>query len=233
MAAHFAPKTTAPNPVEPYLQGIADRMARAEHLPAGMTIHVHYVDDNTVNAFATLGGHIVFFRGLLERLPNEDALAMVMAHEIAHVRNRDPISSLGRGMVIAIALSLIDNAAGTALAGDLFGQAGLLTQLSYSRAQEDEADRSALAALASSYHGVHGADDLFHIIEHAGHGTGGHVSVIYRSHPDISARLAALHRQAHEHGWQTGTSTPLPKDYKSWLKRTGKTPASCTTAKTG
>jgi predicted Zn-dependent protease len=29
-----------------------------------MSITVHYLEAETVNAFATLGGHIVFFRGL-------------------------------------------------------------------------------------------------------------------------------------------------------------------------
>ena len=39
----------------------------------------------------------IFFKGLVERLKSEQALAMVMAHEIAHIVNRDPITALGRG----------------------------------------------------------------------------------------------------------------------------------------
>ena len=91
--------------IQTYLQQLADRLVANAPLPEGMSITVHYVDDDTVNAAATLGGHVLMFRGLLERLPNENALAMVMAHEIAHVRHRDPMMSLGRGVVVATALA--------------------------------------------------------------------------------------------------------------------------------
>ena len=103
-------------PIGEYLQSLADRAVAAAELPDDMSITVHYVDDDTVNAFATLGGNLVFYRGLLERLPNENALAMVVAHEVAHIKHRHPIRSLGRGVAIATALSLINSSAGNAAA---------------------------------------------------------------------------------------------------------------------
>ena len=63
-------------PIESYLQSLADKMIAVQSLPDGMTITVHYLDDSSVNAFATLGGHVFFFRGLLEKMPSENALAM-------------------------------------------------------------------------------------------------------------------------------------------------------------
>lgn len=222
LAAHFAPKDSVDPPLRQYLQNLANRLAKAEHLPPGMHITVHYINSDTVNAFATLGGHVVFFRGLLERLPDENALAMVMAHEIAHVKTRAPLRSLGRGMVIAIALSLVDTALSTELAGNALGQAGLLTQMKFSRAQESEADRIGQAALASTYGGIAGADELFAVLKTTAHEKGSPVTELYRSHPDIAARLAALHRQARAHGWHKGTITPLPPGFSHWLNAGGK-----------
>ena len=44
---------------------------------------VHAVQDPTVNAFATLGGHVFVFTGLVDSLDSENGLAMVLAHELA------------------------------------------------------------------------------------------------------------------------------------------------------
>jgi predicted Zn-dependent protease len=218
LAAHFAPIPDANAPLQRYLQQLAGRIAKAEHLPADMSITVHYVDSDTVNAFATLGGHVVFFRGLLERMPNENALAMVMAHEIAHVKTRAPLKSMGRGMVIAAALTVVDSSLGTRLAGNVLGQAGLLTQLGFSREQESEADRIGQAALVACYGGTIGADDLFHVLQQVSPKRGERAPALYRSHPDAARRIAALHRQARAHGWPPGGATALPAAFARWTK---------------
>jgi len=44
----------------------------------------HVVDDDSLNAFACPGGHIVFNTGLLRKLDNDAQLAAVMGHELAH-----------------------------------------------------------------------------------------------------------------------------------------------------
>ncbi|MFP3041133.1 M48 family metalloprotease [Treponema primitia] len=48
--------------------------------------HVSILDSPDLNAFATTGGHIFMCRGLLEAVTTEDALAAVLAHEIAHIQ---------------------------------------------------------------------------------------------------------------------------------------------------
>ena len=60
---------------------------------------MHYDPGGTFNAYATAGGQLVFYRGLLEAMPHENALATVVAHEIAHVAHRDPrrLARRGRG----------------------------------------------------------------------------------------------------------------------------------------
>ena len=73
-------------PLPPYLKKVTQKILSGFVMPDEMKITFHYVNDDTVNAFATLGGHIVLYRGLLEKLKYEDELAMVIAHEIAHVK---------------------------------------------------------------------------------------------------------------------------------------------------
>ncbi|MCL2128659.1 MAG: M48 family metalloprotease, partial [Treponema sp.] len=47
--------------------------------------HVMLLDTDEINAFATSGGHIFLSRGIVTSAKSEDALAGVIAHEIAHI----------------------------------------------------------------------------------------------------------------------------------------------------
>ncbi|MBK8289542.1 MAG: M48 family metalloprotease [Cellvibrionales bacterium] len=54
---------------------------------------------------ATLGGHIVVYQGLLDATKDsETALAMVMAHELTHIKLRHPAGAMGRGFAVAALL---------------------------------------------------------------------------------------------------------------------------------
>jgi predicted Zn-dependent protease len=220
LAAHFSPTSSKSPELQDYLQTLAERLAQAEDLPPDMSITVHYVDDDTVNAFATLGGHLVFFRGLLEKMPDENALAMVMAHEIAHIKTRAPLKTLGRGVVIGIVLQMVDAELGTSFAGDVLGQTSLLTQLRFSRGQENEADAIGQAALADVYGGVAGADELFEVLAEVSGETDRQVIEWYRTHPQLTRRQTALQQRAKAEGWSRGSITPLPEQFHSWLEAT-------------
>ncbi len=61
----------------------------------GIVYDFHTVDDDDINAFAMPGGHIYFYRGILEapkRLENEAQIAGVLAHEINHIDRRHTIA---------------------------------------------------------------------------------------------------------------------------------------------
>ncbi|MCV6604633.1 MAG: M48 family metallopeptidase [Porticoccaceae bacterium] len=194
-----------------YLQQLADRLVASAPLPDGMTITVHYVDNDTVNAAATLGGHVMIFRGLLEKLDSENALAMVMAHEIAHVRHRDPMMSLGRGVVVSTALAAIGGFSDSQLSAWVVGMSGDLTLLKFSRDQEHAADKNGLLALYNSYGHTAGSTQLFEVLAEQ-RGDGGEWASFLSTHPLSDERIAALARIAGENGWQqSGELTPLPE----------------------
>ena len=67
------------------LQALADKVATHMALPKDMKIVVRYDDSSVVNAYATLGGRIVVYNGLMKKLDSEDALAALLAHEIAQL----------------------------------------------------------------------------------------------------------------------------------------------------
>lgn len=61
-------------------------------IPAGY--HFGVLDTKDINAFACPGGIVFVSKGLIDTLDSEDELAAVLAHEIAHINNRDGITSI-------------------------------------------------------------------------------------------------------------------------------------------
>ncbi|MCG8052735.1 MAG: M48 family metallopeptidase [Candidatus Thiodiazotropha endolucinida] len=206
-----------PGPMQSYLEGLTERIVSAQGLSEEMPITVHYVDDDTVNAFATLGGHIYMFRGLLEKLPNENALAMVLAHEIAHIKHRHPIRSLGRGITIGLALSMVSGTLGDMMANQIVSNTGMVTSLTFSRDQERESDKTALETLMVLYGNVVGADQLFVVLQNA-EGTM-KVPEFFSTHPLSEKRIQHIHAFGRELSGSTTTqqATPLPLDFTNWL----------------
>lgn len=201
-------------PLAEYLQTLTQRIALAENLPDDMSISVHYLDDDTVNAFATLGGHVFIFRGLLEKLPNENALAMVLSHEIAHIKHRHPIRSLSRGVLIALAMSVISTSAGDSVTEGFLGEAGLLTVMKYSRDMEAEADQTAITTLLARYGHLAGANELFQILQKEAGSL--EVPEFFSSHPLNEVRIKNINKHTTH---DNNTVTPLPQDYKKWFEQ--------------
>ncbi|MDD4977166.1 MAG: M48 family metallopeptidase [Gallionella sp.] len=178
-----------------YLQALANRLAANMDLPKDMSITVHYSTDKTVNAMATLGGNIIIFQGLIDVLPNENALAMVMAHEIAHVRNRHPIVALGRGFAVLLAISSLTGV-GDELMQRWVSNMSMITLFSFSRSQEHEADVDALQALLKTYGHVEGAAAFF---EYAAKQPRLELTQLLSTHPGLEDRVAQIQQFAQEH----------------------------------
>jgi Zn-dependent protease with chaperone function len=194
---------------EQALRGLAERLVREMDLPAGVSVTIHYDEGPVINAFATLGGHIVVYRGLIDRMPNEDALAAVIAHEIAHVKHRHPAASLGRGVAIGLVLSMIGITSGSTLADRVIGAAPNLTLLKFSRDQETEADAEALRAIGRLYGHVGGIEDLFRVFQESRKDPPRGAQFLL-THPITGERLRQVASAAAREGWaSTGERTPL------------------------
>ena len=76
-----------------------------ENLRLPLTIHL--LDSEIVNAAIMPGGHVLINTGLLQEVKSENELAFVLAHELGHFQNQDPLKSLGRSLVIISALAAV------------------------------------------------------------------------------------------------------------------------------
>ncbi len=97
-------------------------------------------DDNTLNAFATPGGFVYVYTGILKYLDSESALAGVLAHEIAHAERRHATQNLTSYYGLSMLASLVLGENPSELAQIAANLLSGLTFLANSRAFEDEAD---------------------------------------------------------------------------------------------
>lgn len=109
-------------------------------------------DPTTQNAFATPGGYIYVYTGLIRVLDSEDHFAGVLGHEIAHADRRHSMRMLQRQYGVSLLLSLaLGNNPQTvsAIAAQLAGQ---LAGLRFSRSAERDADNFSVVFLAGTNH---------------------------------------------------------------------------------
>ena len=108
------------------------------------------VEDKTVNAWCMPGGKVVFYTGILPICANEDGIAAVMGHEVAHAFAKHGQERMTQGL--AQQLGGIAVAVGTANKPEqsrqiwqmVYGYGSQIGMLKYSRVHETEADKLGL-----------------------------------------------------------------------------------------
>ena len=104
---------------------------------------IYILDTPVVNACCLPDGTVIVFRGLLQQF-NDDELTWVIAHELGHGIARHSAEMLSKTMIQELAIdAFLDKESGLfKITGTYI--AAFVTNLKYSRAQENEADRLAL-----------------------------------------------------------------------------------------
>ena len=107
------------------------------------------IDNNKVkNAWCMPGGKIAVYTGMLDITKNEDGLAAVMGHEIAHAVAKHSVERASRTVLLNTTTGIIDLATGGKLSQvnrtTGMNTVGLLSQIGimnpFTRKQESEAD---------------------------------------------------------------------------------------------
>lgn len=215
-----ASNRTNPNQetIQTYLQNKVNLIAQEQGINDDMPLTVHFIDDDTINAFATLGGHLMIHRGILEILPNENSLVMLLAHEVAHVKHRDPIKSLSRGVILSLMISLITSGSDTNSIKGSLSETGALTSFSFNRDQEREADQEAIATLNAIYGHTNGATMLFEAIQESSKNH--NIPEWLSTHPQTEERIndaLTVSSNAQSNSKHEAHLTPLP-DFIKTLK---------------
>jgi predicted Zn-dependent protease len=176
-----------------YVEGIAGRLfglARGDR--DGVNYHVHVIDDpKMVNAFATPGGHIYVYSGLLLAADNEAEVAGVLAHETGHVAGRHVeramVNSYGVQTLASLALGQNPSMA-KELAATVLGT-GLLR--AHSRSEETEADEYGARYISRLSYDPQAMITFFQKLQAKESGASGGMAWL-RTHPVTGDRIAHL-----------------------------------------
>jgi Zn-dependent protease with chaperone function len=193
------------NPATRQLQKLVDDLRGCAGID--YPLKVYLVDTEAANAMAFPGGRIAVFRGLLEKVRTENGLAFVLAHELAHYKNRDHLRGLGRGIVLTAMMAMLtgpDSGLTRLVAPAVsFGQAR------YSQGREIQADTLALEVLACRYGHAGGATEFFEAMTPEENGN--KIGLYFASHPEAVARIENLHDLATELNLSSDECLPLPE----------------------
>lgn len=183
--------------VAKYVSSVLKRLVKAiPPQPYEFTSSV--VLNNTLNAFAVPGGYVFIFTGMLMNLDNEDELAGVLAHELAHVTQRHVAARLERAQFFTIG-SLLAAVAGIALGGPAGAAAAVAAQgagqsamLNYSRADESESDNLGLQYLINAGYSPWGMVGGFKVLRQKNWLNGVGVPTYLSTHPALGDRINGL-----------------------------------------
>ncbi len=190
-------------------EGLAALGAMTARLTAGSelayALEMQVFDHEMINAFAAPGGQIVIMRGLLENASGPDAVAAVLAHEIAHVERRDATRHALRAAGSAGLLSMVLGDVTGGAAAVFLGERVL--QASYTREAEAEADIFALAMLNRAGVSSAGMADFFDVLADMEAGMPA-LPAYFSSHPASAGRAEA----ARSHADGQGATSPVLRD---------------------
>jgi predicted Zn-dependent protease len=156
------------------------------------------VEDEQANAWCMPGGKVVFYTGILPITQDEEGLAVVMGHEIAHAiaehgNERMSQQLLRQVGAVGLMVAMKDEPAQTqALWMSVYGVGTeLAVMLPYSRTHESEADRLGLIFMAIAGYNPNAAVNFWQRMAAKG---GGSPPEFLSTHPSYDTRIENIQK---------------------------------------
>ena len=151
-------------------------------------------DDQTKNAWCMPGGKIAFYSGILPIAKNNDGIASIMGHEIAHAVARHSAERASRSILMDAGTYAFERLVlGTSLTGysrDLYGQLRQIgLELPFSRSQESEADYLGLIFMSLAGYNT---EESYKVWERMKEEIGNGPAEFWSTHPSSANRIIKL-----------------------------------------
>ncbi len=179
-------------------------------------VKITVVDKDQINAFATPGGRIVVFSGILDEMESPEELAALLSHEVAHVNEHHSTKSIFRALANSLLLSILLNDA-NGISSVLVANANNIQALSYSRSLETEADNEGLEMMLDNNINPEGMEKLFERLGEHKHDF--NIPEILSTHPLTEDRL----NNAKSFSQKTSGNYRDLNQWESWLLLQGDT----------
>lgn len=160
------------------------------------------IEDDQVNAWAMPGGKVAFYTGILPICQDDQGVAVVMGHEIAHAVANHGRERMSQGLVAQLGLSSLQVALGqnpTVTKNLLLQASGAATNLgimAFGRNQETEADRLGLIFMSMAGYDPKAAPQFWERM--AARSGGSSTPEFLSTHPSTATRISDLNRAVPE-----------------------------------
>jgi predicted Zn-dependent protease len=190
--------------ISAYFEDMGFRLASNSDRPDKAFTFV-VIDQPVVNAFAAPGGVIALYSGLILAADDENEVAGVLAHEIAHITQQHLYRALEnqQAMTIPIALAmlglvLIGGGSGEAIQTAVMGgqAAAMQAQIFFTRQNEYEADRIGISTLSRSGYNPAGMAEFFEKMGRLNRAMGEGPPEYLRTHPVSVSRISEAENRA-------------------------------------
>jgi|TARA_B110001452_G_scaffold227917_1_gene203051 predicted Zn-dependent protease len=192
---------------------ISEYFYRAEMIDPTVNFDWEYIliDNKKIkNAWCMPGGKIAVYSGMLDVTKNEDGLASVMGHEIAHAVAKHSVERASRGVLLNTGTQLFDILSGGKLSQinrtTGMDTVGLLSQLGimnpFSRKQETEADYLGMIFSSLSGYDIRETKKLWERMKESNKGK--ETPQFLSTHPSPSNRIKNLN------GWENSIILDYP-----------------------
>jgi predicted Zn-dependent protease len=183
-----------------YIQGLGTRLALAAGKNDTQNFTFFIIEDPQINAFAIPGGYVGVNSGLIAAMDQEEQLASVIAHEVAHVTQRHHARAFATGnratlSTAAAVLAAIIIGQASPQAGQAALAAGLAASqqsaINFTRSNEVEADRIGIEILANANYDARAMAESFAILRRKNSLNTSNGQLEYlRTHPLDNNRIA-------------------------------------------
>ena len=181
------------NPYSERLERLTSRYIAVNDVPLNFKVY----KTNQINAFATADGSIRVFSGLMDRMSDEELMAII-GHEMGHIRNSDTLHAMRKAYLTSAARNALGAAGGVlgSLGSSQWGSiAEKLAESHFSKSQEYAADDFSFGFLQrNGYHPLAMADALekiHRLAEQAGNKPDA-ILQLFSTHPDSLDRAARI-----------------------------------------
>src|SRR5580658_9737049 len=180
--------------ISEYVNRVGQNLVRNSDAKVPFTIKV--IDTEEVNAFALPGGFFFVNSGLILKADTEAELAGVMAHEIGHVAARHGTRQATRGELAQLAtIPLIFMGGWTGYGIRQAASVAIpISFLSFSRAQEAEADLLGLEYMYKSGYDPEAFVDFFEKIQSLEKKKPGTMAKVFSTHPMTDDRIVTAQK---------------------------------------
>jgi predicted Zn-dependent protease len=172
-----------------YVQGIAENLwnqVARKDVPYSIKI----IKDNQINSFATMGGFVYVYEGLIDFVQSDDELASVIGHETGHIERRHVLTENTKAEILNILFGIASMFSPLIYNFGSLAEAGLMAKVS--RENEIQADRYGLQLMSRA---GYDPESMVTMMAHLGVLQDEHSDLLDKyleDHPDPKARVSHL-----------------------------------------